>query len=103
MTPRLPSVMLTNDEITLVRTTIAAFEIGGCVRQLLARATAVAGGWRIQGTYEELDDLLGAVAVEVRGFMRLDEERAGKERDEPLQGTAARLAIIYDKIEQLRS
>ena len=49
---------------------------------------------------QELDGLLAALATEVRGFMRVTEENLGRDLDEPLPGsTAARLANIYDKLE----
>jgi len=47
-----------------------------------------------------MDDVLGAVGIEVRGYMRLDEERDGQERMKPKKGsTAERLLAIYRKIE----
>lgn len=96
-----PSVVLTDDEVALIHDTVVATEIGGCVRGLLERAALARGGRRISGTYEELDELLGAVWVEIRGYHRLDEERAGRELDEQVPGSmAARLATIYDKIEK---
>ena len=100
---RLPplSIVLTDDEVALIRSTIWDTDLEGTVRRLLTRATAVRGGQRISGTDEEIDQLLGAVWVEIRGYQRLDDERAGRELDEPVPGsTAARLSIIYDKIEQ---
>jgi len=102
MTPRRPTgIVLTDDEIALIKRTIADFEIGGTVRGLLARSKPVpGGGQRLIGSDQDLDDLLVALATEVRGFIRVTEENLGRELDEPLPGTtAARLAAIYDKIE----
>ncbi len=97
----LPSVVLTDDEVTLIQRTIVAFEIDTDIGRLLNRAAVVPGGRRISGTYDELDELLGAVWVEMRGFHRIDEEDAGRELDDHAPGsTAAELAIIYHKIEQ---
>ncbi len=96
-----PSVVLTDDEIALIQSTIVAFEVATGIGRLLARAKPARGGHRIQGTYEELDELLGALWVEIRGFHRLDEERAERQLDDHVPGsTAARLATIHDKIEE---
>jgi hypothetical protein len=101
MTPRRPAgIVLSDDEMALIKRTIADFEIGGTVRGLLARSKPVTGGRRLIGSDHEIDDLLAALAVEVRGFIRVTEEDLGRELDEPIPGTtAARLAAIYDKIE----
>jgi hypothetical protein len=98
------SVVLTDDEVALIEQVIVPYEIGTHIGALLKRAAAVPGGRRIRGTDQELDELLGAVWSEVRGFHRLDEERAGRGLDDPVPGSfAARLATIYDKIEQYLS
>ena len=95
------SIVFTHDEIALIQSTIADIEIGGPVRGLLAHAAPVTGGRRISGTDDDIDRLLEAVWSEMRGYQRIDEERSGTELDEPIPGsTAARLATIYDTIEQ---
>ncbi|MBA2721360.1 MAG: hypothetical protein H0W48_08330 [Methylibium sp.] len=98
------SLVLTSDEIALIDRTIAQFEIGGCIRRLLASAAPARGGKRITATDAEFDELLGALWSEVRGFQRLDEESEGHELDEPVAGSMTdRLTRIYDKIERLLS
>lgn len=98
------ALILTKGEVALIEGTIAKFEIGGCIRSLLARATPARGGVRIPATDAELDELHGALWTEIRGFQRLDEERLGHELDEPVPGsTADRLSRIYDKVERLLS
>jgi len=91
---------LTNEEIELVRETIANFEIGGPVRDLLARSRPCAGGRRISGTDQQLDDLWAAVEIEVRGFTKVDSETVGRALKKPRPGTtASRLQVISEKIE----
>ena len=96
----MPGIVFTDDEIALIQSTIADFEIEGPVCGLLARSRPAPGGRRLVGNDQELDGLLAALATEVRGFMRVTEENLGRDLDEPLPGsTAARLAKIYDKLE----
>ena len=93
------TILLTDDEVALIRGTIWDTDLEGTVRRLLTRAKPAPGGQRISGTDDEIDQLLGSIWVEIRGYQRLDEERLGRELDEPLPGsTAVRLSTIYDKI-----
>ena len=48
------SIVLTDDEVALIRSTIWDTDLEGTVRRLLTRATAATGGQRISGTDEEI-------------------------------------------------
>ena len=95
------SIILADDEVALIEGTIVAIEIGGCVGRLIKRAVRVPGGRCIRGTIDEFDELLGGLSREIRGFLKLDEERTGRALRKPVAGsTAARLTTIYDNVEK---
>lgn len=78
--------------------------IGPChgpeVEDFLAAAPAVPGGRRIDLHHPIMDDLLGAIAAEVHGYMKLDEERDGRARTKPKRGSSAeRILALYQRIE----
>jgi len=76
----------------------------GDIERFLAAAPSVPGGRAIDICHPLMDDVLGAVGIEVRGYMRLDEERDGQERMKPKKGsTAERLLAIVNEPHLLRS
>ncbi len=95
-----PGIVLTDDEHHFVLGIVRNFH-GREIEQLLTSAAEIPGGRRIAGTDEEQYDLMEAIGVEANGFLRLEEEDAGRPLCAPKRGgTAARLLKIYDKIEQ---
>lgn len=98
--PRGDGLVLTDDEHRCIASAIGPCH-GGEIEDFLAAAPNVPGGRYLDTDHPIIDDVLAAIGVEVRGYMRLDEERDGKERLTPKRGsTAARLATIYDKLER---
>lgn len=74
---------------------------GTDISGLLARATPTRGGRCIVGTCAELTSLMEAIGVEAYGFLKVEEEKAGRILDAPKRGgTAARLFAIYDRLEE---
>jgi hypothetical protein len=72
---------------------------GGDIEDFLAAAPTVPGGRYLDTDHPLILDVLDAIGTEVRGYMKLDEERDGKPRTKPKRGsTAERLAAIYDRI-----
>jgi hypothetical protein len=70
------------------------------VADLLARAAPSANGRTRDPNHPHLDDLLAAIACEVHGYMKLDEEREGRPRHTPKPGsTAERCLAIYRHID----
>jgi len=100
--PRLDptGLQLTEDEHTFLIGVIRNFH-GGRIEDLLTKATHVPGGGRlIGGTDRDQVDLMEAVGIEAAGFLRLEEEKAGKDLRRPKKGgTSDRLFRIYEKIE----
>lgn len=95
-----PALLLTDDEIKLIESTVVATEITGPVGGMLARGRPTAGGRRITGSYEEFDALLGSLFVEVNGYLRVEEENREHGIVKPRAGsTATKLQALYEKIE----
>jgi hypothetical protein len=93
-------LVLTDAEHHLIASAIGPCH-GARIEEFLAAAPAVPGGRYLDTNHPLIDSILDAVAIEVRGYMKLDEERDGQERLTPKRGsTAARLATIYKKIER---
>ena len=97
--PTTHGFVLTDDEYQLLSEVIAPFH-GLELGEFLEHATTVNGGWRIGGTDDDLYELMEAVGVEASGFLKVEEENAGRPLRSPRRGgTAAQLLAIYDKIE----
>lgn len=82
--------------------------IGPChgtrLEHLLATAPTVPGGRRTDGTDDDLYQLLEAIGIEIHGYRKIENERAGKPRRSPEPGgTVARLLAIHDKLEDYLS
>jgi hypothetical protein len=97
--PVVSGLVLSENDYQLIVSAIGPCH-GGDIERFLAAVTSVPGGRAIDIYHPLMDDVLGAVGIEVRGYMRLDEERDGQERMKPKKGsTAERLLAIYKKIE----
>lgn len=73
---------------------------GGEVEQFLTTAPAVPGGRRLSTNHPAMERLLNAIGVEVHGFMKLEDEEAGRPRLKPKRGgTAQHLLKLYRRIE----
>jgi hypothetical protein len=98
--PHSGGLVLTDAEHDLITSAIGPCH-GGRIEDFLAAAPVVPGGRYLDTNHRLIDGVLDAVGIEVRGYMKLDEERDGQERLTPKRGsTAARLAAIYKKIER---
>ena len=83
---------------------LMAMAIGPChgskVEDFLAAAPVVTGGRFLCTDDPIFEDVLGAIGVEVHGYMRLDREQDGVTRTVPKRGsTAERLLVLYVIIE----
>ncbi len=92
--------VLTTAEYQLIADAVAPFHGSGNLRPLLDRAVPIAGGYRITAHDDALVDLLEAVAIEASGFLRVQEENAGKPLRRPKPGGHAdRLKKLYAKLD----
>lgn len=95
-----PALVLTDDEIELIKRTVVATEITGPVGGLIARSRPAVGGRGITGSYEDFDALLGSLFVEVNGYLRIEEEDRELGIVKPQNvSTATKLQALYEKIE----
>lgn len=98
--PHGSGLVLTDAEHTLIAGAIGPCH-GGDIEDFLTAAPSVPDGRYLDTDHPLIHDVLDAIGTEVRGYMKLDEERDGRERLTPKRGsTAARLAAIYDKLER---
>jgi hypothetical protein len=97
---RATGLQITDDEHMFLVDVIRNFH-GGDVEDLLTKATHVPGGGRqIGGTRDDQIALMEAVGIEAAGFLKVEEEKAGKQLRRPRKdGTSDRLFKIYDKVE----
>jgi hypothetical protein len=92
-------ILLSHDEHALLSSAVAPFH-GPALGRLLQRAETVDGGRRVDGLDGGLYALMEAVAVEANGFLKVEEENAGRTLRAPKRGgTAARLFAIYTKLD----
>ena len=93
-------LILDNDDYTLLAGTIGPCH-GGDIEDFLAAAPVVTGGRFITTDHPLIDEVLGAVGAEVRGYMKIDHERDGVLRVIPRRGsTAERLLVLYVMLER---
>jgi hypothetical protein len=94
-------LVLSDDEHRFLVETIANFH-GSAIERLLTNATTVPGGGRrLGGTDGDQVGLMEAIGTEAHGFLKLEEETAGRPQSRPRRGgMAERLLKIYDKMEQ---
>ena len=95
-----PALVLTDDEIELIKITIAATEITGPVGDMLTHSRPAAGGRRVTGSYEDFDALLGSLFVEVKGYLRIEEENREMGMVKPLDGSIATKLQAAERLRQ---
>ena len=101
--PQRRHFLLTNDDHEFLSDIIGPCH-GRRLADFMAGATVVPDGRRISGTDDDFHHLIVAVGIEIHGFRKIEEERAGKPLRSPKRGgTVARLLAINDQLEELLS
>jgi len=96
---RMTGLVLSNAEHTFLVSLIGPCH-GVEVEDFLMQAPAVAGGRRLATNHPAMDLLFESIGIDVHGFMKLEDEEAGRTRLKPKKGgTAERLLAIYQRIE----
>jgi hypothetical protein len=73
---------------------------GSEVEDLLAAASTVPDGRRLSTRHPAMEQVLNAIGTEVHGFLKLEDEEAGRPRLKPKRGgTADHLLALYRQIE----
>ena len=93
-------LVLDNDDYKLLAGAIGPCH-GGDIEDFLAAAPVVTGGRFIATDHPLSEEVLAAVGVEVRGYMKVDYERDEVLRVIPRRGsTAERLLVLYVMFER---
>lgn len=70
----------------------------------MRRAVPHADGYRLVASDDELVDLMDAVGIEAQGFLRVEEENAGKTLRRPKPGGMSdQLMKLYQKLDDYLS
>ena len=94
-------LVLSDEEHRFLVETIANFHGAALERLLINAATIPGGGRRLAGSDDDQFSLLEAVGTEAHGFLKLEEEKAGRPLNRPRRGgMAERLLKIYSRIEE---
>jgi hypothetical protein len=94
-------LVLSDEEHGFLVQTIANFH-GSAIERLLTNADTIPGGGRrLGGSEDDQFTLMEAVGTEAHGFLKLEEEKAGRPLSRPKRGgMAERLLKIYYRMDQ---